>query len=530
VSEGGRTANNTLAGAAFTTTHPDLQPLQVVAPTALVSGQVLTVTWTTSNTGTGPALPGWTETVTLVQGDTRTVIGTVAQPGPLAAGGTLARRIDYTLPIPLSGAYQVVVSVDTAGTVAETPAGEANNSASQVLAVTLAPYADLGVSAVTAPALTVADPATVTVGWTVTNTGTGAGVTASWTDVVVASPNAVPGDGDDIVLGRFTHTGGLAVGASYGQTQAILLPPGFNGRYHLYVRTDVDGVVFENGLLANDAAQSATAFDVVPYPYADMVVSSVVADAGAASGRDLRLTWAVSNQGIGTTDVPEWVDNVYISRTADGANRLFLGSFDHLGFVAVGGGYTRSAYVHLPDGLQGDYYFTVVTPGSSSPMAARRTSFIYTGNDTGVSAAVPVALTPSPDLVVSSVRVPSGAPEGTAIDVSWTVANAGGGPALGAWTDRLVLHKVGSTDPGTVVGSYVYNGPLAAGQSYTRSEQIVLPLHISDGYEVRARPTTRPRPTPPCWCPCCRGPTWWSAASRRRTWSMPAPARRCPTS
>ncbi len=495
VNEGGRTSNNTLDSAAFATTHPDLVPVMVQAPLTIVSGQVLTVTWTTVNQGTGPALPGWTETVTLVQGGTSTVIGTIGQATPLAAGASVARRVDYTLPISVSGAFQIVVTVDAGNTVAETAAGEANNAVAEPLAVALAPYADLAVSNVTAPAITVADPATVTIGWTVGNLGTGAGITSSWTDEIVASPDAVAGDADDIVLGRYAHTGALGVGQSYNGSATITLPPGFNGHYHLFVITNADGNVFEDGATANDAAQPPTFFDVVPYPYADDVVTAVTPAAGATSGQKLALTWTVANQGIGPTDVSEWVDNVYLSTSPTGSNGVLLGSFDHLGYLTVGGSYTRTADVTLPNGIAGTYYLSVVTAGTSTPNynsaqpGAAITGpgapyeFIYTGNDTGLSAPTAVALAPAPDLVVNDVTVPSTATEGTAVNVTWTVANAGAGAAGGTWTDNLVLHLIGDPNPGTVVGSYIHQGPLAAGQSYTRTEQITLPLHISGAYE-----------------------------------------------
>ncbi len=46
VQEAGRTSNNTLDSATFSTTHPDLVPAQVQAPATIVSGQPLTVSWT----------------------------------------------------------------------------------------------------------------------------------------------------------------------------------------------------------------------------------------------------------------------------------------------------------------------------------------------------------------------------------------------------------------------------------------------------------------------------------------------------
>src|SRR5690606_34403848 len=103
--------------------------------------------------------------------------GDLVAPGPLAPGETYEGMLSVTLPIDAQGAYKLIVRSDSGGQVVETSAGEANNLAMTDLQVGLAPYADLEVSDVTAPALTIDDPARVTVGWTVTNLGTGEGAT-----------------------------------------------------------------------------------------------------------------------------------------------------------------------------------------------------------------------------------------------------------------------------------------------------------------------------------------------------------------
>ena len=133
----------------------------------------------------------------------------------------------------------------------------------------------------TAPSLTIGDPAQVTIGWTVTNLGAGPGRASSWYDDVVASPDATAGNGDDILLARFAHAGALDAGKSYTQSETFLLPPSFQGRYHLFVHTDATGVVFENGSETNNVSFANGVFDVSTIPYADLVVSTVTAPASA---------------------------------------------------------------------------------------------------------------------------------------------------------------------------------------------------------------------------------------------------------
>ena len=171
------------------------------------------------------------------------------------------------------------------------------NTATQAIDVTIAPYADLAVSNVVAPAQTIGDPAYPTISWTVTNVGTGAGQTSVWTDAVIASPTDNVNDSNAVLLGTFVHSGGLAVNQSYTQTQTFAMPPGFSGRYHLFVEADHGDVVFENGLKANNVAEAPNHFDVMPIPYADLVVSSIDVPQPAGSGQPLNVTWTVDEPG-----------------------------------------------------------------------------------------------------------------------------------------------------------------------------------------------------------------------------------------
>src|SRR5262249_29884967 len=151
--------------------------------------------------------------------------------GPLGVGEAAGAALSVLIPPDVVGARQLLLVSDATNQVRELD-GEANNTVARALSVQMAPYADLAVSGVTAPGLLIGDPATLTVSWTVTNTGTGRGLTPDWTDVVYASTDTVLSS-DDIKLGTFPHTGGLDQGAAYTQSKDILLPPAFTGRYHI---------------------------------------------------------------------------------------------------------------------------------------------------------------------------------------------------------------------------------------------------------------------------------------------------------
>src|SRR3546814_7491596 len=52
------------------------------------------------------------------------------------------------------------------------------------------------------------------------------------------------------------------------------------------------------------------------------------------------------------------------------------------------------------------------------------------------------------------------------------------------WIDRVYLRRAGDTGAGTLIGTYSYTGPLDAGKTYSRKEEMRLPVKVSDNYEV----------------------------------------------
>ncbi|WP_205678900.1 CARDB domain-containing protein [Aquisphaera insulae] len=474
--------NTTASSSVLVLGHPDLAAQVLSLPASAVAGTSITVRWSVRNTGTEVATAPWADRVYLSTDGTLDpqdiLLVEVARASSLAQGASYeAQAAAVVPPIGQSGTYYLIIRADAGEKVAES-GSEANNVALSSIRLAREPYADLTVADVVAPALTVGDPARVTVSWKVANQGTGAGSATGWTDVVMASTDDVAGNGDDVVLARFSHAGALAVGESYARSETFRLPPAFQFHGRLFVKADADNAVDEFDFEGNNAARSPGAFDVTPRPYADLVVRSVVPGAGASSGRALHVTWTVANQGIGLTDIPDWNDAVYLATSPDGSGAQYLGSFSHQGHLSVGAFYTREADVVLPNGISGTYYLMVATGGPYE--------FIYGNNNSTVSAAFSVQLTPPPDLTVVDITAPPEVVSGTKIDLTWQVRNVGPGAALGSWSDSVELR---STDGASVIplGNFSYNSGLEAGKSYTRSEQFALPDNIQGLYRVQVR-------------------------------------------
>ncbi len=465
--------------------HVDLVPSITTATSSATSGTLLSVTWTTKNDGTAATLNGWVDQAYLSTTSQVTssslLLGTVQQSGPLAPGQSTTGSASATIPLGDSGTYQIIVVADSTNQQLEP--GGTPNSVSRAVSITLAPYAVLSVSNVVAPLQTIGDPAYPTISWTVTNIGTGAGQTSTWVDEIIASPSNSVTDPNAVVLAEFAHTTGLAKNASYTQTQVVQMPPEFTGRYHLFVETDAGDAVFQNGQRGNDIGEDPNNFDVMPIPYADLVVSSITPPPTSGSGLTVNVSWKVTNQGIGLTSVPSWSDDLALASDPAGKNIIEdYGLFNHLGPIGPGGSYVRTASVTLPNGLSGNYYFVVTAAASDPPF-----EFIY-GNGTdnvSVSSAFQITLTPPPDLTVTSVNAPTTAEEGSTIQVGWTVQNIGSGGADSPSADEVVLQLVGQpSSQFLILGTFDNFSSLGAGYSYSRTQTVMVPLHITGLYNV----------------------------------------------
>ena len=205
----------------------------------------------------------------------------------------------------------------------------------------------------------------------------------------------------------------------------------------------------------------------------------MTAPVAASSGQTLTVNWSVANQGIGITSESNWNDTVSLATDPQGTNIvLTLGSFAHAGSLAPGGSYARSGTVTLPNGLSGTYYVVVKTGGGGV------FEFIYTNNNSAVSGPVNITLTPAPDLTVTSIQTAATAVSGSVIDITWTVENLGPGDADGSWPDRVILNEIGGSGRSLIMGFFTYSATLAAGKSYTRTEQFTLATDFQGVFQV----------------------------------------------
>jgi subtilase family serine protease len=463
---------------------PDLRVTSVpLPPGPVLSGQQASFSWVVENVGLGATATGsWSDRVVLSLNTTLgdaddLVLGTFAHNGVLAPGGSYTATFSATLPDGISGDYYVFVKTDVGSAVNE-GLQEGNNSTASATTfpVTLAPYPDLIVNSITAPEAAGTDiPFDVT--WVVRNQGT-AGVTGSWVDRVYLSADAQAGG--DLLLGSFPHGAGLGLGGNLSRTESVTIPRASvtAGDYRIVVVTDATGSIFEHTNEGNNAtlATLPTAVTITPLP--DLMVETLIAPVSASSGQTITVQWTVRNAG-GPANATSWFDQVFLStdQTPDGSD-AWRTEAAHTGALAANGTYTASLNLRVPDGASGTFHVIVVADNRNQ---------VGEGNETNnaLSRAIAIALTPPPDLQVTSVTAPASALSGQAMPVSWTVQNLGTGavPADQAtWSDAVYLSASATLDLGTAqpLGTFSRTGALAVDASYSRQNvSVTLPAALS---------------------------------------------------
>ena len=159
-------------------------------------------------------------------------------------------------------------------------------------------FPNLVVSSISVPtAVGILSGQTVNYSYTVKNIGNTATPGASWIDRAGMSGDTILGNADDAAVGFFAHNGALAPGASYAATNALVIPDGLAGDFHIIVQTDagnsINELLFEN----DNTTASTNTFHVDVAPYPDLTVENL-AVSGPDSNHQYTITWKTANRGL----------------------------------------------------------------------------------------------------------------------------------------------------------------------------------------------------------------------------------------
>jgi hypothetical protein len=512
VFEGGATADEVNSTPSAITVNltppPDLQTSILTAPATALASHAVTFTYEVNNIGAGPTVllksgDTWTDAFYLsptatYNAATAISLGTQDYDGSLEAGANYQNTVTETVPNALSGSYYLIVNADSTGSVFELDLTSKIGATASPIQLAFKP-ADLVVAAASSPATGQAGGA-VRVNWTVANQGSGDTAVTSWADNVYADTGASL-DSNAILLGSYSHSGLLAAGASYTQSQLVTLPISLSGPYNLFVvtnepillpgETTAPPPVYESNF-KNDTSVAVPI--TVVQTLADLQATRVTAPATVQTGGSVTIDWTVANNGAAATNVNYWYDDVWLSTKTtlnSGGTDVYLGTVEHSNPLATGGSYSASATVTVPADLAaGTYYFIVAVDRPVLPPSTYDTTTVnrvyqtsYAASETATTG---TQVTLGPNLVVSAVTAPSTVNVDQPLTVGWTVTNNGrGGTGDVPIQDSVYLsYDQILSNSSVYLGTVTENGGLAAGAHYTQSATLPLPTGLEGTFYV----------------------------------------------
>ncbi|MGO9809269.1 MAG: Ig-like domain repeat protein, partial [Isosphaeraceae bacterium] len=501
--------------------YPALVVSAVSDPVDAWSGRGIVVSWTVANQGTAATQGTWYDTVELDQAGSSApglLLGQFASPENLSPGQSYQRTQDFTLPQGISGNYQIVVTTDVGSSFYDI--NPANNTASSaVFPVQLTPSPDLQVTAITVPP-TATDGQQATFSWTVTNNGTGATNSPTWTDAVYLSRDQTL-SADDIFIGTAENPSALAPGESYTQSLTANIPGNPTGPFFVIVAADSnDGQAeypFNNdNVTASSAVVEVQALPAPGFLHVSQVSVSPSPPSTIHGGDFLTVNWTVQNTGgspvtagslSASPDGDAWIDGVFLSQTptvsaSQGGALDIMEDFADAAsqpVLNIGDSYSETDTVQLPQFVYGSWYLVVVPNVDQTAIGAVN----QTADENSV--ALPITAIPAPALQVNSVTTPASGVGGQSIPVTWTVSNQGFAstaqgelpqPSNGSepssavqWTDAVYLStsttlQLGNPTTTTLLGTFEHVGDLSPLQSYTETQQITLPSNVQGPFYI----------------------------------------------
>ncbi|NJO93208.1 MAG: Na-Ca exchanger/integrin-beta4, partial [Hydrococcus sp. RM1_1_31] len=487
-------ANNTGVETAPTkvnlTPPPDLEVELVEAPATALASHTFTINYRVANYGATATPNGiWLDSFYLSADDrfdpsTDLLLGHRTHYGVLEAGAALDKSATFTLPNGINGNYYLFVANDSQNAVFELDNNNNIGRKAQIINIASRP-ADLEISAVNAPQIAEAGKA-MSISWTVSNQGTGDTAVTNWIDRIIASTDAVVGNGDDIILGSFSRKGLLNAGEAYTRTELVALPFNLIGNYNFFVVTDVDKQVYEAVNEANNISSPLSVTVTRQTP--DLQVAEVSTTTSALSGQSLTVNWNVKNFGTGRTNTDFWYDEVFLSPDKDLAdnNNISLGRVYHSGTLAPLASYNGSGTFKLPIDLQGQYYALVRSDSPNEKGQDRVIESPLENNNDGVTTnPITINLGAVPDLALERIDAPNVGISGQRLDLNWTVRNKGA-EITGRWREVFYLSRdqVFDRNDDIYLGYLDQVDNLASRESYDKSASFLIPRGLSGRYYV----------------------------------------------
>jgi subtilase family serine protease len=457
---------------------PDIEVLNVVVPPVITSScyPTVSIAWAVTNRGPGSASGRqWSDSLYLSDTQDFQPNWPVASVPAGLAGESKSywRTNDIQLPIVESGVYYLTLKAAEYGYLAESKLTN-NQLTVPIFFNRVDPV--LAPMALVAPRSFNGSPRPeVTLAWCVTNSSPVSLLTA-WRSEVYLSRSGLS-DGSWQLITSFQEVG-LAGMASSWVTNKVRLPVTQSDDYYLVLVINSENWLcgFEP---ANQVLYKPISITVQP---PDIAVAAFLAPSVVKGNPypEVSIVTCLTNLGAGAV-AGEWADSLYVSATP------FLDTsvapavrLQRANLIPPGTCLWQTNVLRLPVLDSGDYYLVFQSDVDD---------LIWESSEINNEAVVPIRLdlTLLPDLTIRSFSAPRqviGAAYPT-IEVSWVVENQGLGFALAPWSDQLLLESADSAL--IVLGTFWETNSLFVGDTYERTQPIVLPITASGSYALSLR-------------------------------------------
>lgn len=421
--------------------------------------------FTVTNQGSSPTYTNFWKDAIYISTDavfdpvTAIKVGTINHSGVLNADATYDVQWNVHIPETLTGAFHWFVVVDVQNNVFEYNADD--NNVYMYPQITAVQLPDLEVTNIEIPE-TVNPNENVILRWTVRNNGPGNIVGRSFTDQFLY-------DGE--VFHTVTASNiNLAVGDYIVRTANLKLPCGSGNAAQLAIQTDCRQSVSEGNESNNTLTVPVTA--IAP----DLTISNLVCPTGEAwSGTAAEVSYTITNSGgTGTSNV-QVTDKFYLSTFADSYQESdLIGSYTHALNLAPQSSANFYHTVSLPNGISGTYYYHVVCNADTTVCENGSTA-----NNVANSQAVSVNLSPSPDLVITQIAVPSQTYVGADFELAYTLKNQGNAALHNANVIQKFYFSPSSSnyDTNQLLATIQDNVSLGVNESMTLVASVSLPFN-----------------------------------------------------
>ncbi|MCF8370707.1 MAG: T9SS type A sorting domain-containing protein [Bacteroidales bacterium] len=250
----------------------------------------------------------------------------------------------------------------------------------------------------------------------------------------------------------------------------------------------------------------------------DLVISNILTPSTIYAGQPLTVSWTVNNQGLGETYSTQWVDACYLSLdTIFGSGDIKIGQVGNLAALDTAESYVMTSEFTIPSSLFGNFFVIMVADNSNNLYESNEDNN-YLVDPSG--AMLEIQLPPQPDLIATSIGVPTSFYSGNTVNVNYSVKNDGFASAQGSqvnyynipgcsfyeryWRDQIYISPESTYSSSTAIpltGVYIglrsgelgipvscsldwysYSDFLPVDSSYSRNVSVVIPHNIYGTY------------------------------------------------